>query len=71
MKYVNQNSIDIDSLKHDILGLVGPLTYSKELNEAGDTELANRIHSQVVSKIETIVKDLEAVRQDHDRSGAK
>ena len=71
MKYLNQNSIDIDSLKHDILGLVGPLAYSKELNDSGDTELAERIHSQVVSKIEMIVKDLEAIRQNQDRPGAK
>tara|TARA_B110001454_G_scaffold122549_1_gene114436 strand:- start:30238 stop:30456 length:219 start_codon:yes stop_codon:yes gene_type:complete len=63
MKYLEGKSIDIESLKHDILGLVGPLEYSRELSESDEQELSSKIHKQAIAKIEMIAKELESIQQ--------
>ena len=60
-KYVSSSKISISDLRHDIKGLVGPLSYAAELTGSKNIDRAVFLQKELIKKIELIVTRLQTI----------
>lgn len=70
-KYFSEGKINISDLKHDIGGLMGPLSFSRELISRSETDKALHIQNELIRKLQLIIGELNQVSSEetHPTSG--
>lgn len=71
-KYFSEGKINISDLKHDIVGLMGPLSFSRELTSRNETDKALHIQNELLRKLQLIIGELDhqiSAEETHQTSG--
>ena len=60
-KYISSNTLSISDIRHDVQGLVAPLSYASELTSSKNTDRAVYLQKELIKKIELIVARLQTM----------